>query len=251
MVNPFSWSNHPLASVAQKVSYYRGWLNHLADQVVARAGPRILLTGFEPFGGDSLNPSGQVCRALHGQRVGHATVHAVELPCVFGRALQALDEALAATCPVLVVALGLAAGRAEISLERVAINVDDARIPDNAGAQPVDVPVVEGGPAAWFSTLPVKATVAALREAGLPAAVSQTAGSFVCNHVFYGLQHRLAGSGVRSGFVHVPLVHEQAGAHPGCPTLALEDLVRGVRIVLEVGRTHTGRDLALAAGTVA
>ena len=214
-------------------------------------GARILLTGFEPFAGDSLNPSSLVCRALHGQRVGHATVHAVELPCVFGLALQALDEALRATSPVLVVALGLAAGRGEISVERVAINVDDARIPDNAGAQPVDVPVVEGGPAAWFSTLPVKAIVAALLEAGVPAAVSQTAGTFVCNHVFYGLQHRLAGTGVRSGFVHVPLLHEQAGAHPGCPTLSQEDLTRGVRIVLEVGLTHAGADLALAAGTVA
>ena len=213
--------------------------------------PRILLTGFEPFGGDPLNPSVLICQALHGQDVGHATVHAVELPCVFGRALQALDAALTATSPVLVLALGLATGRAEISVERVAINVDDARIPDNAGAQPVDVPVVEGGPAAWFSTLPVKAIVAALREAGLPAAVSQTAGTFVCNHVFYGLQHRLAGSGVRSGFIHVPLVDALAGAHPGAPALPLDDLVRGVRIALEVGLSHQGRDLRLAAGAVA
>jgi pyroglutamyl-peptidase len=215
------------------------------------ARPGILLTGFEPFGGDTLNPSGLICRALHGQRVAHASVHAVELPCVFGRALQALDEALAATSPVLVLALGLAAGRREICVERVAINVDDARIPDNAGAQPVDVPVVEGAPAAWFSTLPVKAIVAALGKAGLPAAVSQTAGTFVCNHVFYGLQHRLAGSGVRSGFVHVPLMDTLAPAYPGLPTLPLEDLVRGVRIALEVALTHEGGDLQLAAGSVA
>ena len=213
--------------------------------------PRILLTGFEPFGGDTLNPSGLVCRALHGQRVARATVHAVELPCVFGRALQALDEALAATSPVLVVALGLAAGRAGISVERVAINVDDARIADNAGAQPVDLPVVDGGPAAWFSTLPVKAIVAALHEAGLPASVSQTAGTFVCNHVFYGLQHRLAGTGVRSGFVHVPLAAQQQADHPGQPTLPLDDLVRGVRIVLEVALSHRGADVSLAGGAVA
>lgn len=219
--------------------------------MVTGPGPRILLTGFEPFAGDALNPSGLVCRALHGQRVAHATVHAVELPCVFGQALRVLDEALAATSPVLVLALGLAAGRAEISVERVAINVDDARIPDNAGAQPVDVAVVEGGPAAWFSTLPVKAIVAALQRAGLPAAVSQTAGTFVCNHVFYGLQHRLAGSAVRSGFVHVPLVDALTYAHPGMAALPLEDLVRGVRIALEVALTHTGGDLVMAAGAVA
>ena len=213
--------------------------------------PRILLTGFEPFGGDPVNPSALVCRALHGQRVAHATVHAVELPCVFGRALQALDEALAAHSPVLVLALGLAAGRGEISVERVAINIDDARIPDNAGAQPVDVPVVAGGPAAWFSTLPVKAIVAALRQAGLPAGVSQSAGTFVCNHVFYGLQHRLAGTGVRSGFAHVPLLDTQAAAHPGLPTLPLADLVRGVRIALEVGLTHVGADARVPGGAIA
>ena len=213
--------------------------------------PRILLTGFEPFGGDLVNPSALVCQALHGQRVGHATVQAVELPCVFGRALQVLDEALAATSPVLVLALGLAAGRAEISVERVAINVDDARIPDNAGAQPVDVPVVADGPAAWFSTLPVKAIVAALRQVGLPAAVSQTAGTFVCNHVFYGLQHRLAGSGVRSGFIHVPLIEAQAPAHPGLPTLPLDDLVRGVRTALRVALTHEGVDVRVGGGAVA
>lgn len=213
--------------------------------------PCLLLTGFEPFGGDLVNPSALVCRALHGQRVGQATVHAVELPCVFGRALQVLDEALAATSPVLVLALGLAAGRAEICVERVAINVDDARIPDNAGAQPVDVPVVAGGPAAWFSTLPVKAIVEALRRDGLPAAVSQTAGTFVCNHVFYGLQHRLAGSEVRSGFIHVPLIEAQASAHPGVPTLPLEDLVRGVRTALRVALTHEGVDVRVGGGAVA
>ncbi len=213
--------------------------------------PRILLTGFEPFGGDPVNPSALVCRALHGQRVAHATVHAVELPCVFGRALQALDEALAAHSPVLVLALGLAAGRGEISVERVAINIDDARIPDNAGAQPVDVPVVAGGPAAWFSTLPVKAIVAALRQAGLPAGVSQSAGTFVCNHVFYGLQHRLAGTGVRSGFAHVPLLDTQAAAYPGLPRLPLADLVRGVRIALEVGLTHVGADARVPGGAIA
>jgi pyroglutamyl-peptidase len=158
--------------------------------------------------------------------VAHATVHTVELPCVFGRALQVLDEALAAHSPVFVLALGLAAGRGEISVERAALNIDDARIPDNAGAQPVDVPVVAGGPAAWFSTLPVKAIVAALRQAGLPA-------------------------GVRSGFVHVPLLDTQAAAHPGLPTLPLADLVRGVRMALEVGLTHVGADARVPGGAIA
>ena len=213
--------------------------------------PQILLTAFEPFGGDPVNPSLLIARALDGQTVAGAQVVAVELPCVFHRALAALDEALQRTRPVLAVALGLAAGREGLSIERVAINVDDARIPDNAGAQPVDEPIAAGGPAAWFSTLPIKAIAAALRAAGLPASISQTAGTFVCNHVFYGLQQRLAGTGVPSGFIHVPLLPEQAAQHPGQPVLALEEQVRGVRLALELALKHQGDDLRVAGGAVA
>ena len=162
-----------------------------------------------------------------------------------------MDEALARTRPVLAVALGLAAGREGLSIERVAINLDDARIPDNAGAQPVDEPVAPGGPAAWFSTLPIKAMVAALNQAGVPASVSQTAGTFVCNHVFYGLQQRLAGTGVRSGFIHVPLLPKQAERYPGKPVLALAEQVRAVRVALQVALTHQGADLRVAGGAVA
>jgi pyroglutamyl-peptidase len=132
----------------------------------------------------------------------------------------------------------------------VAINVDDARIPDNAGAQPVDEPIVSGGPAAWFSTLPIKAMAAELSAAGVPVSVSQTAGTFVCNHVFYGLQQRLAGTGVRSGFIHVPLLPEQAERYPGKPVLALVEQVRGVRLALEVALRHQGADLRVGGGAV-
>jgi pyroglutamyl-peptidase len=213
--------------------------------------PTILLTAFEPFGGDPVNPSLLIARQLHGETVAGARVVMVELPCVFHRALVVLDEALARTRPTLAVALGLAAGREGLSIERVAINVDDARIPDNVGAQPVDEAIAPEGPAAWFSTLPIKAMVAALNQAGVPASVSQTAGTFVCNHVFYGLQQRLAGTGVRSGFIHVPLLPEQAAQYPGKPVLALEDQVRGVRLALEVAMTHRGEDLRAVGGTVA
>jgi pyroglutamyl-peptidase len=211
----------------------------------------ILLSAFEPFGGDRVNPSLLIARHLDGETIAGARVVAVELPCVFHRALSALDEALARTRPVLAVALGLAAGREGLSIERVAINVDDARIPDNAGAQPVDEPIAPGGPAAWFSTLPIKAMAAELSAAGVPASVSQTAGTFVCNHVFYGLQQRLAGTGVRSGFIHVPLLPEQAARYPGKPVLALEDQVRGVRLALQVALTHQGTDLRAVGGAVA
>jgi pyroglutamyl-peptidase len=211
----------------------------------------ILLSAFEPFGGDRVNPSLLIARHLDGETIAGARVAAVELPCVFHRALAVLDEALARTRPVLAVALGLAAGREGLSIERVAINVDDARIPDNAGAQPVDEPIVPGGPAAWFSTLPIKAMAAELNAAGVPASVSQTAGTFVCNHVFYGLQQRLAGTGVRSGFIHVPLLPEQAGQYPGKPALSLEDQVRGVRLALQVALTRQGDDLRAVGGAVA
>ena len=206
--------------------------------------PIALLTGFEPFGGESTNPSWLVAQALHGELIAGVQVVAVELPCVFGVALAQLQRALEQHRRqlVLVLALGQAAGRCELTPERVAINVDDARIADNAGAQPVDAAIVPDGPAAYFSTLPIKAMVAALRQAGVPASVSQTAGTFVCNHVFYGLMHTLNAPrgrpgvrgvrGVRGGFMHLPLLPEQAAHLPGQPSLGLATQVAGVRLAL-------------------
>ena len=205
----------------------------------------VLLTGFEPFDKDPLNPSWEVARALDGWQPAAmnaaCTVRAVQLPCVFGDAIARLDEAMAQWQPALVICLGLAGGRTEITPERVAINVDDARIPDNAGRQPVDTAVQAGGPAAYFSTLPIKAMVRDMRAAGVPAAVSNTAGTFVCNHIFYALMHRLAAQagnatgagGVRGGFIHVPTLPELAALHPGMPSMALDSQVRGIQIAVE------------------
>ena len=205
----------------------------------------VLLTGFEPFDKDPLNPSWEVARALDGWQPAAmnaaCTVRAVQLPCVFGDAIARLDEAMAQWQPTLVICLGLAGGRTEITPERVAINVDDARIPDNAGRQPVDTAVQAGGPAAYFSTLPIKAMVRDMRAAGVPAAVSNTAGTFVCNHIFYALMHRLAAQaahttgagGVRGGFIHVPALPELAALHPGMPSMALATQVQGLQIAIE------------------
>ena len=210
----------------------------------------ILVTGFEPFGGETINPSGQVARALHGRRIGGAAVVGIELPCAFGEAIAALRDALAMHRPQLVLALGQAGGRCELSLERVAINLDDARIADNRGAQPIDEPVQAGGPAAYFTTLPIKTIVAALRQAGYPASVSHSAGTFVCNHVFYGLQHLLAGQpGVRSGFMHLPYLPEQAARHAGAPSLALATMVDGVAAALAVALA-TEQDAKVSEGTL-
>lgn len=209
----------------------------------------ILITGFEPFGGESRNPSQEIAQALDGRVIARAQVVGAVLPCVFGDSIRELKRLLRQHRPALVICLGQAGGRAEITPERVAINVDDARIADNAGQQPVDHPVVRGGPAAYWSTLPVKALVAALRKNGVPAAVSQTAGTFVCNHVFYGLMHALSrgkGKGtVRGGFIHVPFLPEQA--QDGQPCIELEDMIAAIEIAAEVA-LKTRRDARVKGG---
>ncbi len=219
------------------------------------ATPTVLVTGFEPFGGEPVNPSAQAVQALHGRVVEGRRVVAAVLPCVFGDALVALERAVRATDPELVLCVGQAGGRGALSLERVAINVDDAPIADNAGARPIDRPIAPEGPAAYFSTLPIKAMVAALRAAGLPGEVSQTAGTFVCNHVLYGLMRTLEGrAGTRGGFVHVPFLPEQAARHPGAPSLSLERIVRGLELALATAlgpQVVAGRDLAAAEGATA
>lgn len=216
--------------------------------------PTVLLTAFEPFGGEAINASLEAARQLDGQWLDGARVQLVELPCVFGEANRVLTRALRRHRPSLrlVVALGQASGRRELSVERVAVNLDDARIADNAGAQPVDQPVVPSGPTAHFSTLPVKAMVVAMRAAGVPAGVSASAGSFVCNHVFYGLQHRLRRSGIRSGFVHVPQLPEQERLSGIPGSMPLEQQVRGLRAGLLTALTWQGAgDLSVSEGTVA
>jgi len=195
----------------------------------------VLVTGFEPFDSETINPSWEVARALHGWTCEGAGVHARQMPCVFGAALTALHEAIAALQPALVIAVGQAGGRCDFTPERVAINVDDGRICDNAGRQPIDTPVVAGAPAAYFSTLPIKSIVREVRAAGVPASVSNSAGTFVCNHLFFGLMHRLASlppGAVRGGFIHIPFLPAQAARFPGEPSLSLEMGMAALRIAV-------------------
>jgi pyroglutamyl-peptidase len=206
----------------------------------------LLVSGFEPFGGERVNPSADVTRALHGRTIGGARVVGIVLPCVFGQSIETLRHAIDAHRPQLVLALGQAAGRDGFTLERVAINLDDARIADNAGAQPIDEPVLARGTAAHFTTLPIKAMAAALRNAGHTASVSYSAGTFVCNHVFYGLQQALRRRrGVRSGFMHLPCLPEQAA--PPTPNMPLATMVEGIALALATAlAVHD--DLAVSAG---
>jgi pyroglutamyl-peptidase len=194
----------------------------------------VLLTGFEPFNKATINPAWEAVRALEGWSGDGFRVEVRQLPCVFGVANEVLRQAVDQVRPDLVIAVGQAGGRAELSVERVAINVDDASILDNAGKQPIDAAIVADGPAAYFATLPIKAIVRTMRERGLVAGVSQTAGTFVCNHVFFGLMHHTAGMPLRAGFIHVPFLPEQVAERPGVPSMALEDIVAGLRTAVEV-----------------
>lgn len=208
----------------------------------------VLITGFEPFGGEAVNPSWEVVKRLDGAIIAGERVVARQLPCVFNEALTVLHAALDEFRPALTLAIGQAGGRADITVERVAINVDDARIPDNKGQQPIDRPIVADGPAAWFSSVPIKAIVAALRQQGIPASVSQTAGTFVCNHVMYGLLHKLQGqAGVKGGFIHIPYLPEQAAAHPGEASMALETIRAALETAIAVSLTHDD-DLSVTGG---
>jgi pyroglutamyl-peptidase len=216
----------------------------------------ILITGFEPFDQDRLNASWEAARQLDGLRLssphGPVTVQARQLPCVFGAANVALIDEIETLQPLLVICAGYAGMRQEISIERVAINLDDARIADNAGRQPIDAAIVEDGPAAYFSTLPIKAIAHALRLAQIPAGVSQSAGTFVCNHVFYGLQHYLATHRpqVRGGFIHVPYWPEQTTRHAGLAGMALEQMVEGLRLALQTS-LEVATDLKESGGAIA
>ena len=201
---------------------------------------KVLVTGFDAFGGDKVNPSILAVRRLK-RRTAGLSIHTVELPTSYGRSPIVLRAAIHEVQPDIVLGVGQAGGRSELCLERVAINVQDARIKDNDGKQPLDRPVVRDGPAAYFSTLPVKACVAEMRKAGLPAAVSNTAGTFVCNHIFYATMDMAAQTemGFRGGFLHIPYLPEQAARLGGAPSMALDDIVRGIEIILEVSAERT------------
>jgi pyroglutamyl-peptidase len=196
---------------------------------------KALVTGFDPFGGDSVNPSSLAVGML-AKRIGPLMVHTAELPTSYAQSTAALARAIRKVQPDIVLCVGQAGGRTELSLERVAINIQDARIADNDGAQPIDRPVIEGGAPAHFTSLPIKACVAELRRAGLPASVSNTAGTFVCNHIFYSLMDIAAGHPIpmRGGFLHIPYVPEQAARLGGAASMAVEDIVRGIEIILAV-----------------
>jgi len=189
----------------------------------------ILLTGFEPFGTATSNPSGEIVKQISGDNI----VTAI-LPVTYAQSARHLLALIAQHNPDVVICLGQAEGRTSITPEKVAINLDDAPLADNEGVVRSDVKILEGGPDAYFSTLPINIMVDAVKGQGIKAAVSLSAGAFLCNHVFYLAQNKFAGTHVRSGFVHVPLMDSQASEFPGLPTMPLDQMVTAVRAMLEV-----------------
>lgn len=198
---------------------------------------RLLLTAFEPFGGDDLNPSLETARQMGKISFPDALIRVAELPVDRHRAVAMALELIRAERPDIVIMLGQATARYRINPERVAINIDDFRIPDNAGNQPKDEPIIEGGPVGYFSTLPIRAIADRINKAHIPAAISNSAGAHLCNRVFYSVMHAISVEGlpIKAGFIHLPYLHDQAiNKYPDVPSLSRESIVEAVRLAIEV-----------------
>lgn len=226
-----------------KIGKHRGPLPRERGEAV------VLVTGFDPFCGEKTNPSWEVCTRLPATIDG-LRVETLRVPCEFRRSIEVVAAAIERHRPSIVLCIGQAGGRTQIGIERVAINVNDARVADNAGAQPVDEPIAAEGPAAYFATVPVKAMAISMREAGVPAEVSNTAGTYVCNHLMYGVLHHLAASGTktRAGFIHVPYSEDQVIDKRAMPAMSIASMVKGIEAAIAAARRHR-HDLPVSEGT--
>jgi pyroglutamyl-peptidase I len=211
---------------------------------------KLLLTAFDPFGGDAINPALEAVK-LVADKIGRFDIVKLEVPTVFRKSIDTVAKAIDEEKPDVVLCIGQAGGRFEITPERVAINVDDARIKDNEGNQPIDIKIFEDGENAYFTTLPIKAMVEAIREANLPAAVSNTAGTFVCNHLMYGVLYTLAKKypHIKGGFTHVPFIPAQVARRtPVAPYMALEDIKRGLEAAIDAIDKNFDADINVNGG---
>lgn len=211
---------------------------------------KVLVTGFDPFGGESINPALEAVKKLPA-KIGETEVITLEIPTVFGESLEKIEEAIEMHKPDVVISVGQAGGRFGVTPERVAINMDDARICDNAGNQPVDVNVYADGENAYFTNLPIKTMVQEMIKAGIPASVSNTAGTFVCNHVMYGVLYMINKKypHIKGGFIHVPYIPAQVTTKPNMPSMALEDIAKGLEVCVKVA-AETTEDIRVAAGEI-
>jgi len=212
--------------------------------------PCVLITGFAPFAAEAINPSWQAVSKLDDELIAKHRVITLELAGEFNRSLTQLYQAIEQHHPVLVLCVGQAGGRSEISIERIAINIDDARIKDNAGNQPIDTPVIENAPAAYFTNLPIKRILRALHQAEIPAAISNTAGTYVCNHVMYGLMHHINQHEphIKGGFIHIPYLPSQAVHHNGAPSMSNNTVLSALKVIINEA-ISAKQDIKVAAGT--
>lgn len=210
---------------------------------------KLLLTAFDPFGGERINPAQEAVK-LVSEQVGNVQIIKHDVPTVFGKSVEVVTDIIAQHHPDAVLCIGQAGGRAGLTPERVAINLDDAPIPDNAGNQPVDTAIFADGQNAYFSTLPVKAMAAAIRDAGLPAYISYTAGTFVCNHLMYGVLYTLEKlyPGVRGGFMHVPLIPSQVNGAKRVPSMPVKDIAKGIEAAIKAIEAYE-TDICVPEGT--
>lgn len=213
---------------------------------------KILVTGFDPFGGEKINPALEAVKGLADSIKG-AEIKKLEIPTVFGKSADVVKSAIEDFKPDYVLNIGQAGGRFAISPERVAINVDDARIADNEGNQPIDIAIKEDGEAAYFTQLPVKAMVTAIKKAGIPGEVSNTAGTFVCNHIMYQVQYLIQKNypEIKGGFIHVPFIPEQVVDKAGQPAMSLSDMTKGLTAAIEAVVEFDGKeDLKQVGGAI-
>lgn len=211
---------------------------------------KILVTGFDPFGGEPINPAIESVKKLPDTIAG-ADIITLEIPTVVHKSLNVIEEAIQKHDPDMILSIGQAGGRSDLTVERVGINIDDCRIKDNEGNQPVDEPVYADGPAAYFVNLPIKAMVEEIRKAGIPASISNSAGTFVCNHVTYGVCYLVDKKfpGKKSGFIHIPYLPAQVVDKPGQPSMALDVIVEGLIAAIRAMVTSK-EDIRITGGAI-
>lgn len=195
---------------------------------------KVLITGFDPFGGEPINPATEAVKNLPDEISG-AKVIKLEIPTVFKKSIMKVEEAIKNEQPDIVICVGQAGGRFDITVERVAINIDDARIADNEGNQPIDESIYEDGKAAYFSNLPIKVMVKEIRENNIPASVSNSAGTFVCNHIMYGLLYNINKkyNNIKGGFMHIPFLPQQVVDKKNSPSMSLDDIIKGLTYAIK------------------
>ena len=209
---------------------------------------KVLVTGFDPFGGESINPAWEAVKVIKNEIAG-AEIVTMQIPTVVGKSIEKIHSKMVEINPDIVIAVGQAGGRFGVTPERVAINVTDARIPDNEGNQPIDEPIFADGDTAYFSNLPVKAMVQAIKDAGYPASLSNTAGTYICNHVMYGILYYIRNEfpNVRGGFIHVPFAASQVVEKPNTPSMAIADITASLEAAILAAVEHKD-DLKIIGG---